>query len=74
MRDATKSLWGPNYPDWVIKRWGKIITQSQIDQGSCTPILTIRLVEEKQLFKTYFNKIEGLSKHSACQGSKMSGV
>ena len=47
MRDATKSLWGPNYPDWVIKRWGKIITQSQIDQGSCTPILTIRLVEEK---------------------------
>ena len=77
---STKSLWGPNHPKWIIKKWagGQIVTESKIDQGSCTPILTIRLMKNEQLLGSYFKKhgdknyeyigkeFEGLSKHCAC--------
>ena len=74
--DSTKSLWGPNHRHWVVKKWsgGPIVTESKIDQGSCTPILTIRLMKKDKLLGAYFNKnyeyigkeFEGLSKHCAC--------
>ena len=78
--DSTKSLWGPKHPHWVVKKWsgGQIVTKSKIDQGSCTPILTIRLMKNEQLLGAYFKKhgdknyeyigkeFEGLSKHCAC--------
>ena len=78
---STKSLWGPNHPKWIIKKWagGQIVTESKIDQGSCTPILTIRLMKNEQLLGAYFKKhgdknyeyigkeFEGLSKHCACE-------
>ena len=82
--DSTKSLWGPKHPHWVVKKWsgGQIVTESKIDQGSCTPILTIRLMKNEQLLGSYFKKhgdknyeyigkeFEGLSKHCACESDE----
>ena len=82
--DSTKSLWGPKHPHWVVKKWsgGQIVTESKIDQGSCTPILTIRLMKNEQLLGAYFKKhgdknyeyigkeFEGLSKYCACESDE----
>ena len=56
---STKSLWGPNHPKWIIKKWagGQIVTESKIDQDSCTPILTIKLMTDEQLNGAYFLSI-----------------
>ena len=72
----SRSYWGPAYP--VIKPWGEIYTESEIDQRSCTPILTIRLMKKEQLSDFNFNnetyeyvgnEFNGLSKYCACQGT-----
>ena len=73
----SRSYWGPAYP--VIKPWGEIYTESEIDQSSCTPILTIKLMKKEQLsdfnfdIKTYGyvgNEFNGLSKYCACEGKR----
>ena len=56
--ESTKALWGPKHPHWVVKKWSgaKIVTESKIDQSSCTPILTIKLMKYEQLNRAYFRK------------------
>ena len=63
----------------MIKPWGEIYTESEIDQSSCTPILTIRLMKKEQLSDFNFNietyeyvgnEFNGLSKYCACEGKR----